>query len=260
MRYIFLVFMLTFLCNQVFAAHPLITDDTGTQGKGKFQIELNSEFNNDKETEQDITTDETSNEIATIISYGIKDHIDIVLGIPYQANQLKEDDSITSDDKGLSDISIESKWRFYDKNGLTFAIKPGFAFPTGDENKGLGNGKISRSLTFITTKEINKTVIHINLFYTHNDFDLKEDKEANRKDIWHASLASQISATEQLDLVANIGIESNPDKISNVHPSFILGGVIYSIKENFDVDLGIKGGLNKPETDSTFLAGFAYRF
>lgn len=25
----------------VFAAHPLITDDTGTQGRGKFQIEVN---------------------------------------------------------------------------------------------------------------------------------------------------------------------------------------------------------------------------
>lgn len=24
-----------------FAAHPLITDDTGTQGKGKFQLEVN---------------------------------------------------------------------------------------------------------------------------------------------------------------------------------------------------------------------------
>jgi len=26
------------------AAHPLITDDTGTQGKGKFQLELNGQY------------------------------------------------------------------------------------------------------------------------------------------------------------------------------------------------------------------------
>ena len=32
-----------------FAAHPLITDDAGTQGKGKSQIELNSEFTYDTE-------------------------------------------------------------------------------------------------------------------------------------------------------------------------------------------------------------------
>lgn len=27
-----------------FAAHPLITDDTGTQGQGKFQLEVNGEW------------------------------------------------------------------------------------------------------------------------------------------------------------------------------------------------------------------------
>ena len=31
------------------AAHPLITDDTGTQGKGKFQLELNGQYDRDKE-------------------------------------------------------------------------------------------------------------------------------------------------------------------------------------------------------------------
>lgn len=39
-----------------YAAHPLITDDTGTQGKGKFQIEVNSEFAYDKETVDGIAT------------------------------------------------------------------------------------------------------------------------------------------------------------------------------------------------------------
>ena len=50
------------------------------------------------------------------------------------------------------------------------------------------------------------------------------------------------------------------NKTSNTHPAFILGGIIYSITENFDMDLGVKGGLNKPETDLTILAGIAMRF
>ena len=33
----------------VFAAHPLITDDTGTQGKGKFQLEVNGEYAHEDE-------------------------------------------------------------------------------------------------------------------------------------------------------------------------------------------------------------------
>jgi hypothetical protein len=35
--------------------------------------------------------------------------------------------------------------------------------------------------------------------------------------------------------------------------------LIYSINENFNIDVGIKGGLNKPETDLTFLAGIAFK-
>ena len=33
----------------LFATHPLITDDTGTQGRGKFQIELTSEHGYEQE-------------------------------------------------------------------------------------------------------------------------------------------------------------------------------------------------------------------
>ncbi len=43
-----------FIVINAYSAHPLITDDTGTQGTGKFQIEINGEHskdNGDKATE-----------------------------------------------------------------------------------------------------------------------------------------------------------------------------------------------------------------
>jgi len=46
-RRILLVLIITLTNTAAFAAHPLITDDTGTQGKGKFQLEVNSELNYD---------------------------------------------------------------------------------------------------------------------------------------------------------------------------------------------------------------------
>jgi hypothetical protein len=87
-----------------------------------------------------------------------------------------------------------------------------------------------------------------------------ENKLDERKDIWHISLASELKLIKDLRLVTNIGMERNPDRTSNKHPAFILGGFIYSIFENFDIDIGIKGGLNKQETDVTILAGIAWRF
>jgi len=256
-KILFLVFFffLPFLSSSAFAAHPLITDDTGTQGKGRFLLEVNSEVNYDKESEAGVKSKTTGGEVATMISYGIIDNVDIVLGIPYQWFKVKEDGEIISREKGLSDISLELKWRFYEREGWSFALKPGVTFPTGKEEKDLGTGRVTCGMFFITTKEIEPLAFHLNLGYTRNENKLEE-----RKDIWHISLASEWELLKDLKLVANIGLERNPDKTSNRPPAFILGGLVYSIVENVDIDIGIKGGLNKPETDLTILAGIAWRF
>ncbi len=249
-----------FMGGIAFGAHPLISDDTGTQGKGKFQIEVNSELAYDREREDGLTVIERGGELATILSYGITGNIDFVLGIPYQWFRVKEDGSVMAKGYGISDISLEMKWRFYEKDNLSLALKPGITLPTGDEDKGLGNGRASYGLVFITTKELEPWAFHFNLGYTHNEYKLHEDDEASRKGIWHVSLASEVEAAKDVMIVGNIGVERNPDRNSNTHPAFILGGVIYSLNENLDMNAGIKGGLNKPETDIVFLAGIALKF
>ncbi|MBI5741812.1 MAG: transporter [Nitrospirae bacterium] len=238
-----------------FAAHPLTTDDKGTQGQKKMQLEINSEYSYDRETVDEITAKETGGEVAAIFSYGIRDNIDIVLGLPYQWSKVDEDGEIVSDENGLSDMSFELKWTFYENNGSGFALKPGITFPTGDDKKGLGAGRTTYSMFLITSHEIGPWTHHMNLGYIRNENRLDE-----RKDLWHASLASEIGVAEDLGIVVNIGAEKNPDPASRVCPAFILGGIIYSITENLDIDLGVKGGINKPETDVTYLAGTAIRF
>jgi len=242
------------------AAHPLITDDAGTQGRGNSQLELNGEFSRDEEAVDGVWVEETASEVAAILSYGVADNADIVLGVPYQRVTVEEDGVEASDEDAISDVSVEFKWRFYEKDGLGFAIKPGITLPTGDEERGLGNGRASYSLMFIATKEAGPWAFHLNAGYMRNEYRLAEDEEANREDLWHLSLASEYGATESLSLVANIGVERNPDRASDTHPAFILGGIIYSVSEALDVDFGVKAGLNDPEADITFLTGLAARF
>ena len=237
------------------ASHPLITDDTGTQGKGKFQLEVNGEFNYDKETEEGVTTKETGGEVAPILSYGIVDNLDIVLGVPYQWNRTKGDGTIVSDEDGISDMSLELKWRFYEKDGLGLALKPGMTLPTGDDEKGLGTGRATYSLYFITTKEIEPWAFHLNLGYERN-----ENKVGQRKDIWHASFAGEVEVVKNLKAVGNIGVETNTDASSDTPPAFVLGGLIYSLSEDLDIDFAVKGGLNKTEADYSMLAGITLRF
>jgi opacity protein-like surface antigen len=256
---VFLFFLLFTICFSLltvsFAAHPLITDDTGTQGRGKFQLEINGETGCNKEEEEGATVKETGSEVAAGLSYGVLDNLDVVVGLPYQWNKVKEDGDVTSDEDGISDMSLEVKWMFYERNGMSLALKPGLTLPTGDDEKGLGAGRMTYSMFFITTKEIEPLAFHFNAGYIRN-----ENKADDRKDIWHVSLASEVEAVNNLKLVANLGMEKNPDKSSSTDLAFILGGLIYSVSENYDIDFGIKFGLNKPETDRTLLAGMAVRF
>jgi len=240
-----------------YAAHPLITDDTGTQGKGKYQFEFIGEYGHDRDN--GVTTDTLVMPTVPVLSYGVIDTVDLVIGISYLSRETKQGGATTTE-RGISDASVQVKWRFYEQGKLSFAVKPGVTLPTGDENKGLGNGKASCSLFFIITEELLPWAFHLNLGYIHDEFDLRSDEDANRKDIWHASLASEVKVHKDLKAVANIGVERNPHRTSNTDPAFLLGGLIYSINESADVDFGVKGGLTKPETDISYLAGVTWRF
>ncbi|NTW76492.1 MAG: transporter [Syntrophaceae bacterium] len=233
----------------VFAAHPLITDDAGTQGKGNFLFEFNGEHGH--KNKDNVLEDCT--EMAAALTYGINDHIDVSVGIPYRL--IRREDSGTTTENGISDTALALKWRFYEKNDLSFAVKPGVTLPSGSDERCLGSGRVTYSMFFITTKEIAPCAIHLNFGYKRN-----ENKIEERKDLWHASLASEIKMIKDLKVVANVGMERNPDRSSSIDPSFILGGIIYSIRENLDIDLGVKGWLNNLDTDYSVLAGLSLRF
>ena len=93
------------------AAIPLITDDSGTQGKGKFQVELFGEYSEDRE--EGVTSKETA--LSATFTYGVIDQLDIAVSVPYQFLRAEDDEGMEKAD-GFSDVAIEAKWRFFEKN------------------------------------------------------------------------------------------------------------------------------------------------
>lgn len=254
-----LLLSLWLLSGPVFAALPLITDDTGTQGKGKSQIEICNQWGFDKETDDssgtNVTTRTRQAELKFQYAYGITETADLILGLPYQWRKTETDDVTDSDVNGVADLSLEVKWRFYEKDGLSFALKPGVTLPAGDRDKGLGTGRTTGTIFFSATQDWEGWTVHANLGYKRN-----ENKLDQREDIWHASAAGEWKATKNLRLAGNIGVESNPDPASQTNPAFALGGFIYSVSKDLDLCAGVKRGLNKAETDYTVMGGITIRF
>jgi hypothetical protein len=233
-----------------FAAIPLITDDTGTQGKGNFQLELFGEYAQDSEAR--VTT--KTSDLSATLTYGIIDDIDVALGVPYEACRSEDSESVVKG-SGIGDFSLEAKWRFYEKEGLSFALKPGLTIPAGDEEKGLGAGRPTYHVLFIATKQMKPWEFDVNAGYLRNENSIGE-----RENIWSVSLDGQLEVLRDLKLALDAGVATNPDSSSDTAPAYILGGLIWSLRENLDIGLGVKVGLTKSEPDVSFRGGVTWRF
>jgi hypothetical protein len=233
------------------ASHPMITDDAGTQGQGRFQLEVNGQYDHDKES--GITT--TGGQVAAALTFGITDTIDLAVGIPYLWTKEKSD-LVDSSESGISDATLDIKLRLYEKDGLSFAVKPGLSFPTGDEDKGLGAGNMGYHLYLIGTKETGPWTFLANLGYIRNG----ADGDTDEKNIWHVSVGATYALNSHWKVAANAVAEQNTDKDGDNDPISAVAGVIYSPAKNIDLDLGMKKGITSSATDWSLLAGVTYRF
>jgi len=254
MKSVIFVFAVLLLPASAWAALPLITDDTATQGKGKSLLEVSAIYNEDKSSEDGIAINENDHAFFSTLTYGITDRVDVFISLLYVWSHVQtEGSNITTG--GISDTALGVKWRLFEKDEVSFAVKPVMIIPTGNEEKGLGTGRTRYGANLIITKEFDPSAIHANLGYIRN-----ENKIDERNDLWQVSLATTYEMVKNLQLCADIGAITNTDKTSEVEPSYLLVGLIYSANDNVDISLGVKFGLNEPATDWALLPGVTYRF
>ena len=246
----------------LFANMPLQTDDTGTQRTGHSQIEAGFQSASNEEDDGGVSHKSTNGALLTTLSYGLTDNIDLVAVLPLEWYTEKADGVKVTDESGLGDLALQIKWRFYNNAdaGFSLALKPGLTLPTGDDNKGFGNGKVSGGVTLIATHKAKLTSMHFNLGYIRNEYRLEALSNISNKDIWRASIAAELNVNDKLRAVGDLGIATSTYKASDTNPAYILAGFIYGVSDNADLDIGIRGGLNDAETDTTLLAGVTMRF
>lgn len=251
MKRIYLAVLLAGPAVPALAEHPLITDDAGTQGKGKAQLELVAEY--DRAEHHGAVERTFIGPTMPVLSIGLLDDVDVVSGIAYQRTTVEDAESRVTR-SGAGDFALDVKWRFYEGGGLGLALKPGLTLPTGDDEKGLGAGKPTQRLFVIATKEAGPWAFHANAGYTRN-----ANRAGDREALWHASVAAARAVVKDLKATANVGVDTNMDPDSRRMPAYVLGGLVYAVSESLALDVGARRSFNVAGTAYAVLAGLTIR-
>jgi len=252
----------------VWAAHPFITDDAGTQGKGGWQLELLAQRNRHESVADAGTGPAQQSRRATllnpVLTYGLLDNVDLAFGLNHLRFRVAENGVPVDEASGRSDSTLELKWRFVEKDGLSLAVKPGLSLPTGDENRGLGLGRVSWGVNFIASYDAKPWSVMGNVAWFRPRFKLAQDAADNRENLWRVSAGAAYSVNERHRLVGELGARTNEARSDPFQPGrnahFGMLGWIYSPTEKIDFDFGVRKGLNRAETDTVLLAGATFRW
>jgi len=231
----------------VFAAHPLISEDAGTQGAGKFELELGNAWTRDR--------GERAYEFGPQLSYGSLRELDVILRPTWVAFRTAGDGATTTA-RGAGDTAVDVKWRFYEAGAVSLATRAGIGMPTGDAARGLGAGRATYHVLAVTSVNAAPLALHANLGYTHARSDA-----LTRGDLFHASTAAvmTVGAGWQL-LLYDIAVDTNPERARSVAPGVARIGAIYTVRQGCDVDFGYQVRLNDAAPSRVLVAGLTLRW
>jgi hypothetical protein len=214
-------------------AYPLITEDTGTQGRGGWQLEGTSEIESDRGTDAHLVSENL------VLNYGVTDSADLQLVMPWYSG--------TSE--GVGDPQVNLKWRFFERGPFTLGMKPGILLPAGDAQKGNGTGKANWGLTLIAGYEAGALALHGDVRYQRN-----RNTVGERESISHVSAGVQYRLG-RARLVADITREAAADPAFDEAARYSVLGVIWSVRPGFGVGVGWKKGSGGTTFEHAWLVG-----
>lgn len=235
----FLLASLAFAAAELHAAHPLITEDTGTVGAGRWQLELFGEAGEAEGSGDRLDQD------GAVLSYGLAETLDLQAGVPWIREQAS----------GMGDATLDLKWRFLERGAFSLGVKPGLSLPTGDERKGLGAGRLGWGTLLFASYQSGGLALHSQAGYTRN-----RNTVGERTSLTQFSVAAEVRTAPGLRVVVDVARNTNPDPAQSAAERYMVFGVIWSVARDFDLDAGVKWGSGSAALDEAILLGMAVRW
>lgn len=249
--------LLAICSSQSWAYQPLITDDTGTQGQGKNQLEVS--FNDDRIEQSGVVY--SMRMLPVTYTRGLSETLDISLGVNH--THLNSDAPGTELISGNGNPSVGLKWRIFEseasKTSLALKAELGLPINREQERVGLGSGRGYYAVTAILMQEISFGSILFNLACAQVRY---SDTPANPDiSLVRASLAPVWQVTDQWKLAVDMGGARESTVTKQTHIKFFEIGTVYSPGKDFDIAFGFIGRkLGDDTTNRGLTAGMSWRF
>ena len=242
------------------SAHPLATEDGGTVGGGTIEAEMGYEYGSLRQNVDGLVAREDVAEAALNLAFGIIDDLDLLVFTPILWTPSRDDGSLASEFAGLGDMCVEVKWNFFRNNSFALTLKPTLGIPTGDSAKGLGAGVLSYGAVFVVSTTVGEQLsFELNGVWNHLTDLQAAARGTTRADIGGLYVAAIYNPLPSLSIVGELLAESNADRSSNQPVISPLVGLIYSVSDNLDLDVGVRAALLSDATYFSGLAGVTYR-
>lgn len=229
------------------AGHPLLTEDTGTQGAGNFQIEVSYDASRDR-ADAELTR---AGLLVGVLTYGLADTLDLQIGYLY----LRRSDGMGGAVEGGGDAIVGLKWRFFERDGFSIGLKPDMTIPSGDDEQGLGQGRKTYGAALILSNKAGDWAFHGDLGARRNANTVGE-----RSKLYHISAAALVRVAEKVRLALDAGVIRQPDPAKSSDLAFLILGLIYSPAKNLDLDVGWRAALSDAAVDRTLGVGVTVRW
>src|SRR5512143_1614361 len=237
---------LTLICFPlgVLAGPPILTDDTGTPGSGKW--ETNMGFTIEKRRDAVLY-----NTPALDLNYGIGERIQL----NYSISWIVLDTTDAGAKNGIGNSEVAVKWRFLDEdnNGVALSVYPRFIFnnAASSADKGLVDKGVVYRLPFQMEKKIGHVIINP---------EAGHDFRQEGGDEWFYALALKYDEIKGLEVLAEVfgTADNNFKKQENV----VNIGVRKDVSENFSLHASVGRSLRQASDQPSLLSyvGFQVRF
>jgi len=229
------------------AAHPLVSDDTGTQGADHWQLEANT----DHTRTRNAGATDWERQFNTTLTRGVSETLDVAVNLPW----LWLSATGAASERGVGDVALLAKWRFFDNGqGWTLGLRPTLTLPTGSQVRGLGNGRATAALSLLSTYESAAWTWLANAGYVYND-----NQVGDRKHLWAASAAALVKVAERWTLAVDAGTSRGADPTAG-RERYGLAGVIHHLGNDLDLDLGWRRSVARGAVAYTLGAGVTLRW